>query len=162
MSGLPELTQDNRRRDFPMGFRFLALMTLLALMTGCAAADRSTIPSNTYRNSYSFYDLLVSWETASDMGIVTISGTLKNQSYYYLRDPELTAVLIDAEGKAIAQDTFFFFPRQFALDEIAPFTIRLPVKEGQFPSRIRFTYRYRLAEEGMLGTLRFHSFEAEP
>lgn len=145
-----------------MVFRFLALMTLLAIMTGCAAAYHSAIPSNTYRNSYSFYDLLVAWETASDKGIVTISGTLKNQSYYYLRDPELTAVLLDDEGKAIAEGTFFFFPRQFALDEIAPFTIRLPVKEGQVPYRIRFTYRYRLAEEGVLGSPRFHSFEAEP
>lgn len=145
-----------------MGFRHFTVLTLLALVTGCATAERSAISHNTYRNTYSFYDLMISWETTSDTAGVIINGTLKNQSYYHLRDPELTAVLLDSEGKAIADGTFFFFPSQLALDEIAPFTIRIPVKEGQPPDRVRFTYRYRLAEEGLLGTPRFHSFESKP
>lgn len=145
-----------------MGFRFIALMTLLALMTGCIAAERSTIPDHTYRNSYSFYDLMVSWETTSNKGGVIINGTLKNQSYYYLREPEITTILLDVDGKAFAEGTFFFFPNQLALDEIAPFTIQIPVNEGQLPYTIRFTYRYRLAEEGWFGSPRFHSFEAKP
>ncbi len=145
-----------------MGLRNIALTILFALMTGCATAERSSIPNRTYRNSYAFYDLLISWETTSDKGSVTISGTMKNQSYYYLRDPELTAALLDVDGKIFAEGTFLFFPHQFALDEIAPFTIRIPVKEGQVPDRIRFTYRYRLAEEGEFGSPRFHSFEAKP
>ncbi|CAG0995928.1 hypothetical protein [Geobacter sp.] len=145
-----------------MGFRGITLTILFALMTGCAAAERSTIPDRTYHNSYSFYDLMISWETTSDNGGVTISGTMKNQSYYYLSDPELTAALLNVDGKIFAEGTFFFFPHQLALDEIAPFTIRIPVKEGQLPYRIRFTYRYRLAEEGWFGSPRFHSFETKP
>ena len=145
-----------------MGFRHLALAALFVLVTGCAAAEQSTITNRTYRNSLSFYDLTISWETARDTTGVTISGTMKNQSYYYLRDPELTAVLVGVDGEIFAEGTFFFFPHQLTLDEIAPFTIRIPVKEGHVLNRIRFTYRYRLAEEGPLGPPRIQSFEAEP
>ena len=145
-----------------MGFRHFAIMTLFALMTGCATVERPPLTERTYRNSYSFHDLMISWETASNAETVTIIGTLKNQSYYYLRDPELTAVLLGSDGRPLAEGTFFFFPHQLALDEIAPFTIRIPVKKGEIPYRIRFTYRYRLAEEGMFGFPRFHSFEAQP
>lgn len=145
-----------------MGFRRVTLTILFALMTGCAAAERSTVPDCTYRNSYSFYDLVISWETTSDDRGVTIRGTMKNQSYYYLSDPELTAALMDGDGIIFAQGTFFFFPNQLAMDEIAPFTIKIPVKEKHVPDRIRFTYRYRLTEEGWFGSPHFHSFETKP
>lgn len=145
-----------------MGFRRLALTALFFLVTGCATGDRSMMTTHTYPHSHSFYDLRVSWETTGARGSVTIDGTLKNQSYYYLSDPEITATLLDANGNIIGEGTFLFFPHQFSLDEIAPFTIRIPVKEGEVPKRIRFTYRYRLAEEGMSGSPRFNSFEATP
>lgn len=139
-----------------------ALAVLFAMVAGCATVGWQPLPDRTYRNSYAFYDLKISWETIRDNTAVTISGILKNQSYYYLREPELTATLLDAEGNFVADGTFFFFPNQLALDETAPFTIRIPLGQEQALDRIQFTYRYRLAEEGRHGSPRFHSFEAKP
>ncbi|RNC67512.1 MAG: hypothetical protein ED859_14310 [Desulfuromonadales bacterium] len=141
----------------------VVLVTLMAiLLAGCTGADSSTVRNRPLPRSYAFYDLKISWETTRDPQGVTITGTVRNQSYYYIRDLELTASLLDANGTPFAEETFFFLPNLFALDETAPFTIRFPVGEDKQPDTIRFFYRYRLAEEGQHGTPRFHSFTGKP
>lgn len=137
----------------------LLLAALLLTVTACAPVGPTVERDRVYPRSYAFYDLKVSWETARDAGGITVNGTVKNTSFYYLRDLELTAGPMDAGGKVLAEETFFFFPNLLSLDETAPFTIRVPLKEGESPVRIRFIYRYRLAEEGKHGSPRFHSFE---
>lgn len=143
-----------------MRLRHVAMLTFLLFMTGCATTEQAVIPGPAYPNSHTSYDMLFAWKTTWDNTDITISGTMKNQSYYYITEPELTAAILDREGKIIAQGAFIFFPHQMALDETAPFAIRIPFPGGQPPYRIRFTYRYRLAEEGRSGAPRFHSFDA--
>lgn len=145
-----------------MRLRHVAMLMLLLFMTGCATTEQTAIPDMSYPNSHTTYDMQFAWKSAMGQAYITISGTMKNQSYYYITEPELTAALLDRDGKIIAQGTFIFFPHQMALDETAPFVVRIPLTEGQIPDRIRFTYRYRLAEEGRSGAPRFHSFDANP
>ncbi len=145
-----------------MRLRHVAMLTFLLFMTGCAITEQAAIHDMAYPNSHTSYDMQFAWETARDDTDITISGTMKNQSYYYITEPELTAAILDREGKIIAQGTFIFFPHQMALDETAPFAIRIPFTGEQTPYRIRFSYHYRLAEEGRSGAPRFHSFDANP
>lgn len=145
-----------------MRFRHIAMLTPLLFMTGCAITERAAIPGMAYPNSHTSYDMQFAWKTTGDNTDITISGTMKNQSYYYITAPELTTALLGRDGKIFAQGTFIFFPHQMALDETAPFAIRIPFTGGQVPYRIRFTYHYRLAEEGRSGAPRFHSFDANP
>lgn len=143
-----------------MRLRHVAMLTFLLFMTGCAITEQAVIPGPAYPNSHRSFDMQFAWQTTREDTTVTISGTMTNQSYYYITEPELTAAILDREGKIIAQGTFIFFPHQMALDEAAPFAIRIPFIGGQTPHRIKFTYRYRLAEEGRSGAPRFHSFDA--
>lgn len=145
-----------------MRFRHVAMFILLLSMNGCVVTKQAARPGITYTNSHTSYDMQFTWKTTRGDASVTISGTMTNQSYYYIAEPELTAALLDRDGKIIAQEAFIFFPHQMALDETAPFTVRVPYNEKQAPYRIRFTYRYRLAEEGLSSPPRIHSFDANP
>ncbi|AJE03974.1 FxLYD domain-containing protein [Geobacter pickeringii] len=133
------------------------LMALLTLLAGCAA---SLPPAEVFPNRVSYYDLTVSWKVTPSAGKVAIDGTVVNTSYYYLRDLELTVTLLDASGREVGEKSYFIIPGQLSLDETAPFSLTIPITPGSVAEKIRFFYRYRLAEEGPFGTPRFQDFEA--
>lgn len=135
---------------------FVRLVALLTLLAGCAPVP----PAELFPNRVSYYDLTVSWKVTRSEGKAAIDGTVVNTSYYYLRDLELTATLLDTGGKEIGEKTFFVIPGQLSLDETAPFSLTIPLIPGRVAEKIRFYYRYRLAEEGPFGTPRFQEFEA--
>lgn len=137
----------------------LTLALFALTLAGCTTPALVAPQPQSYPNMVSYYDLAISWGITRDGG-VTINGAVNNRSYYYLRDLELTATLLGPGGTPLGEKTFFFFPNQLALDETAPFTLAVPLKEGPVPEKIRFLYRYRLAEEQeKRATPRFQSFE---
>lgn len=139
---------------------FLLMLVLFAVtLAGCATPALMAPKHQNYPNMVSYYDLAISWDITRDGGI-TINGAVNNRSYYYLRDLELTATLLGPGGTSLGEKTFFFFPNQLSLDETAPFTLAIPLKEGAAPEKIRFLYRYRHAEEQeKRATPYFQSFE---
>ena len=141
--------------------RAYALMLLLSALTlaGCTTPALMAPKPQSYPNMVAYYDLAISWGVTRDGGI-TINGAVNNRSYYYLRDLELTATLLGPGGTSLGEKTFFFFPNQLSLDETAPFTLVIPLKQGTAPEKIRFLYRYRHAEERETrATPYFQSFE---
>lgn len=135
------------------------ILPILILATACANGMPSRQANVRYPHSYAFYDLALSWETKRNDTSVTIEGIVKNISYYYLRDLEISATLLDSKGKSISKETFFVIPSLLSLDQTESFRFHLPVKPGLHPEKLRIFYRYRLAEEGLRGSPHFYSFE---
>ncbi|WP_298271071.1 FxLYD domain-containing protein [Geobacter sp.] len=136
----------------------LIAVLIAATLAGCTL-PATVPPVQHYPNRVSYYDLTVSWKVTRSAGKVAIEGAVANTSYYYIRDLELTATLLDAGGKEVGEKTSFIIPSQLAIDETAPFSMTIPVTPGAVAERIRFFYRYRLAGEGPSGFPRFQDFE---
>jgi hypothetical protein len=139
---------------------FLALMLLLT--TACASTTGPLRQDAAYPNSYEFFDFVFSWKTTVGADGATIDGVAENRTYYYIRDLELTATLLDDAGKPMGTGSFLFFPNQLAIGESAPFSIPVRTTAAVKPKTIRFFYRYYLAEERMSGIVRFHTFHGSP
>ncbi|BBA69395.1 FxLYD domain-containing protein [Geobacter sulfurreducens] len=145
-----------------MHAKHLLLALMLFLTAGCAHTAGSLRPAETYPNSYEFFDFAFSWKTTIGPDGATIDGVAENRTYYYIRDLELTATLLDEGGTPIGTGSFLFFPNQLAIGERADFSIPVRAALAAKPKTIRFFYRYYLSEERMSGISRFHTFYGSP
>jgi hypothetical protein len=114
-----------------------------------------------YPHTYKHYDLTLFWKADHVEGVYAIAGFIKNTRYAYIRDLELSASLLDERGKGLAKAHFFFIPTLLPMDELAPFDLSLSVKPGDRPAKIRFFYRYHLAEGDYGDIPYFYSFETD-
>lgn len=144
-----------------MKLRIITLAIAMCLLGACTGYTPQRYDPALYPRSYRFYDLALFWRIDRDATRITIPGFVRNTRYAYIKDLELSATLLDEKGKAIGEATMFFFPRLLAMDELAPFTLNIPLKSGAQPAKLKFFYRYRLAERGYGGSPYFYSFETE-
>ena len=91
----------------------LIAVLIAATLAGCTL-PATVPPAQRYPNRVSYYDLTVSWKVTRSAGKVTIIGAVANTSYYYIRDLELTATLLDAGGKKVGEETSFVIPSQLS------------------------------------------------
>ncbi len=143
-----------------MAMRIIGAAVVLVLFTACHGYTPPRYDPALYPRTSKFYDLTWFWKTEKGAGAYAIEGFAKNTRYGYIRDLELTAALLDGEGKRLSETRFFFFPGPMAMDDMEPFTLSLPFKPGEKPAKIRFTYQYRLVEQEY-GSPYFYSFETE-
>jgi hypothetical protein len=137
------------------------LACAIFLLTACHGYTPPHYEPALYPHTYKHYDLTLFWKTEKKDNAYNITGFVKNTRYPYVKDLELTASLRDEGDKSLAEATFFFFPNLLPMDELAPFTLDLPVKPGNRPIKIKFFYRYRLAERDYDTSPYFYSFETE-
>jgi len=95
---------------------------------------------------YSQFDMALSWEIRQAGRETTVEGVLKNLRYAHMDGIEIWVAVVDAAGKAGARSACFI-PHQIRQDEIAPFSVKLPllVETGTL---LRFTYKYQGADGG--------------
>ena len=123
----------------------LGLALLLAL-TACSGYVAPRYTPQEYPASYKSYDISLFWKSVRQPGSVTIAGFVRNTRYAVLGDLELTAILLDADGRELGKKSSLIIPTRIAIDETVPFDLTIRLKQPGEPKRLRFFYRYRMAE----------------
>jgi hypothetical protein len=130
--------------------RLQSIITILLLL--------ATVACSAYRNEFDAnqsyaphfhrkFDLEVTWQAARTGRDISLSGTVTNRRYAYMRDLELTASVLDEKGDVLAKETLADFPTYIPSGKSAPFNMKLRLPDGAAPARLRFSYTYWLAEE---------------
>lgn len=145
-----------------------ALLLILSYLVACAGPMKELDANPPYSpHQYRYYDLELDWKSERTDDLVRIEGKLSNLRYYFLRDLELTASLLDEKGKVVARESVTAFPTYLRTNETVPFRLELRLKPGQALRRIRFSYTYQLADTYQSNGYRrddvphFNSFESE-
>src|SRR6266568_575501 len=136
----------------------------LALLLSGAACTGYVMPRYTpqeYPTSYRSYDLTLFWKSTRQPGSLTIEGFVRNTRYAYLQDLELSATLLDATGRELGRKGFLFPQTRIAVDDTLPFDLTISLKQGDEPKRVRFFYKYRVAEHDYDSTPYVYDFEAD-
>lgn len=126
---------------------FAAALIMLVFLTACAAPVKeldANPPFSPHR--YRYYDVEILWKSERTDDLIRIEGTVNNLRYYFLRDLELTAGLLDEQGEVLTRETYATFPTFIRTHETVPFRLELRVKPGQSPRRVKFSYTYLLAD----------------
>jgi hypothetical protein len=130
-------------------FRYLCtLTTLLISLGGCASypdVNRERLES--LPQHYRQFDALLAWEVRGAGSGTVIDGVFKNVRYDAMDNVEVWVAALDPAGKTRASSVAFVIPRQLRRDEIAPFSVMLPVPvlPGQ---KLHFTYKYQGRDGG--------------
>jgi PBP1b-binding outer membrane lipoprotein LpoB len=128
--------------------RILMLAVAVLLIAGCATyPDTSKQRMESLPQHYSQFDLVMGWDTKAVDGKTVIEGIVKNVRYAYMYDLEIRVAVMDARGKAHDQGVDFVIPRQLAMDQMAEFSVKLPVAVEP-GTKLRFTYLYRGSDAG--------------
>lgn len=132
-------------------FRYLsAVVALVFSLQGCATyPDVNQQRLESLPNCFARFDATLAWEVKDTAGGTVIDGVIKNTRFGYMEDVEVWVALLDAKGKPVARNVAFIIPQQMYLDEVAPFTIKLPRAEPG--AKMRFTYKYRGSDGGSDG-----------
>lgn len=130
--------------------KLCAALVLTMFLGGCA----TTSYSDAYRQRmeslpycYAKFDVLLAWDVTDSGSGLVVDGLLKNRRYVYMEGVEVWVALVDDAGKTRARSVAFIIPHQLYHEEIAPFTVRLPVS-AEPGSKMRFTYKYRGSDGG--------------
>ena len=110
---------------------------------------------------YDQFDLRLAWGTKTTGTEILIEGLVKNVRYLRVDDLEIWVAVLDAQGRTVARSVGYIIPPALALDEIAPFSLKLPVPA--LPgTKLRFTYLYAAFEGDGHHELKWtQSFDAE-
>src|SRR6266540_449174 len=130
--------------------KVLLIVTLLLLpaIWGCSHY-RKEIDSNPPFASHHFryYDVAISWQAEKTTNGIRLAGTVTNLRSFYLRDLELTARLVDEQGKVMARGHFADFSNYIPPGKTETFRLEVASPPAITPEKVRFTYVYWLAEE---------------
>jgi len=125
------------------------IVIVLVLATAACSTYRREFDANPpfaahyYRN----FDVEVAWQAERTGQDLRLSGTVTNHRYAYLRDLELTGILMDEKGIVLARVTVDDFPTYIPSGKGTSFKMRFGIVDGATPARLRFRYTYLLAEE---------------
>jgi hypothetical protein len=139
----------------------LFVILTLAFLGSCAAyrdVYREQLASLPQR--YSQFDMRLAWSIKVVGTETLIDGVLENIRYPQMGDIEVWVSARDAGGSIIARSVSYIIPRDLRRDEVAPFSLRLPVA-AEPGAKLLFTYRYHAHEDVEDGTTWLQSFEAE-
>jgi hypothetical protein len=128
-----------------------AVAGLVLFLGGCATASSYSEPNRqlmaSLPYSYANFDAVLAWDVKDTGSGLVIDGLLRNRRYVYMEGAEVWVALRNPAGKTVARSVAFIIPRQLYQDEIAPFTVRLPVS-AEPGSKLHFTYKYRGSDGG--------------
>jgi hypothetical protein len=130
-------------------YRYLcATAALLLSLAGCASfpdVNRERLES--LPQHYAQFDAVLAWEVRGVGAETVIDGEFKNIRYSAMDNVEVWVEVLDPAGKTVARSVGFVVPHLLRLDDIAPFTMKLPVSAVP-GTNLRFTYRYRGLDGG--------------
>ena len=126
--------------------RLIVAALLLLTVAGCAGYRKELDVNPPFApHRFRSYDLEVIWQAEQGADGIHLAGTVVNRRDYFLHDLELTARLLDREGKVLARETYTAFPTYIPPGTDAPFRMKLRTPPGKV-ERVRFSYVYWLTE----------------
>jgi hypothetical protein len=144
-----------------MAKRFLFLVLVLAVTGGCTSyrdVYREQLDNLPFH--YSQFDLRVAWNIQVAGPETLIEGVVENVRYFEMDGVEIWVSALDAKGGTLARSVSFVIPRQLREDDIAPFSVKLPL--AAVPgTQLLFTYRYHAHEDAEDGVDWMQSFRTE-
>ncbi|HEY5514065.1 MAG TPA: hypothetical protein VIK40_10525 [Geomonas sp.] len=140
--------------------RKLWLFLLAAIRRGCAThseVNRERLAS--LPQHYSQFDMALAWEVKPAGKETVVQGVVKNLRYAFMDGIEVWIAAVDAAGKTRARSVCYILSQQIKQDEVAPFSIKLPVlvEPGTL---LQFTYKYQGSDGGEGGVNWMQSFES--
>jgi len=123
--------------------RKILLAALLVLTTGCVHYHKEldTNPPFT-AHRFRYYDVEINWQAVQGNDGVRVDGTVNNLRSDYLENMELTARLVDRQGKVLARQTYTDFSTDIPPGKPEPFRLEFNIAPGTQPALIRFSYYY--------------------
>ncbi|GAB4433003.1 MAG: hypothetical protein OHK0040_03340 [bacterium] len=107
--------------------------------------------------NYNAYDITVHWKSSIKDKLISITGRVKNNYVYTIRNLEITARGVDKDGKIICTGNYDFFPEEITPGESKEFSIVFLCKEPI--EKITFFYRHYFKGDKDMRDLNFGSFE---
>ena len=128
--------------------RLFMLAALLLLTTAGCAGYHKELDSNPAFSAHHFryYDLEVDWQAERSDGAIRLSGTVSNLRSYFLQDLELTARLVNKQGKVFARESYADFPNYLPPGKAESFRLEIRIPAGMEAEQVHFSYYYWLAE----------------
>lgn len=142
--------------------KYIILAAVMAFFGGCATyRDIYQEQLDNLPQHYSQFDLVLAWKIVAAGSETDIEGVVKNVRYAHIDNIEIWVSVLSPAGKPEARSVSFVIPRMLELDEIAPFSLKLPAQTTP-GAKLLFTYMYKAYEGGDKRGLRWmQSFEAE-
>ncbi len=144
------------------------IVLILVLLSACSAPHKEIGQTPSGACSYRYYDMEIIWTTAPTGNAIHLTGTVRNLRSFFLQDFELTAILLDENGRALAESSTPPSPNLINMNEPVPFSLKFVLTPGQIAKKIRFKYTYYIKESPPAvrggrdeGVPRTHSFEAD-
>ena len=122
--------------------RLMLLISVVVTLCGfVSVSDQMQEQLKTLPQHYSNFDVKMAWNVKTIGGNTIIEGIIQNVRYAIMDDIKIKIALVDANGKMIRQATDFIIPRQLALNDTSPFSVKLPAVAPR-GAKLVFTYRY--------------------
>jgi hypothetical protein len=142
-----------------MAKRFVLAALLLLATMGCAGYHKELDLNPAFSaHHFSYYDLGINWRAEQNGDTIRLSGTLANLRSSVLQDIELSARLVDKQGKVFARGSYTDFPPYLPPGKSEPFRLEFRIPPGMKAEQVRFSYYYFLAED----PLDFRGFDQAP
>ena len=128
--------------------RKIGVLLVAAILTGCASyASVDNERMGSLPQHYSQFDLKMAWEVNLTENGTLVTGEVQNLRYAFMEGIEIWVAVVEASGKVGKSSVSFIIPSRLDQDEIAPFSVKLPVRVAP-GTRLRFTYKYRGSDGG--------------
>ena len=122
---------------------FLLVALIILAVSGCAGIGKVQDSNPPFsEHLFHYYDLEVKWRAERSDGSLRLVGTVRNVRDLFLQDLELTARLLDRQGKVVARDSFWDFPDYLPPGQAEPFHLQLRLPPGEQAKEIHFSYYY--------------------
>lgn len=124
--------------------RCIVAILLVLTVAGCVGYHKELDNNPPYSaHRFRYYDLEIDWRTEHQGdGTLLLTGTVNDLRSDYLWDMELTARIVDRQGKVLSRHTFTDFPTYLAPGKPEPFRMEFTLAPGVQPERIHFSYYY--------------------
>ena len=136
----------------------IAAALCFLMLSACAYTPPPRFDPTTYPQVYQGFDLTFFWRTDRTPETVTISGFLKNRIHTKISDVDVTAVLLNPAGEQVGEEVVSFVLQDVAMDELAYFSLPLPLRGGGNAEKARIYYRYNLVERESGVLPQYHNF----
>jgi len=120
---------------------------LLLVVAGCSVYHKELDGNPAFSSHrFSYYDVEIAWRSKGHGDKLQVAGTVRNLRSYYLRDFEITARLVDQQGKIFDRQTYADFSTYIPPGSKEPFRMEFHLPPGSQIKQIHFSYYYWLTE----------------
>jgi hypothetical protein len=128
-------------------FRTLMLVAMFAV-SACSYGYVVQQDLTAYPFRHDAFDYRTAWRTSQVGSAILIDGVLKNVRYAYIDDLDLMIQVVGQDGTVRSRATVFPIPQHSRMDEVVPFSAKLPDVTLVPGDTLLFMLHYRGNEGG--------------